>query len=167
MVSKLIPNYQLRKGSGIDRAMLVKFMHWTYQELFPEQNFSHLAKTVDRYLSTQTPIWWVEVIDKPATSPIGCLWLGNAIDQVEGDRVTHIFLLYVSPSHRRLGIGTALVTHAENWAKARGDRQIGLQVFVSNQPALNLYQKLGFRSESILMVKSLNEGRGKNIGREN
>ncbi|NEP82785.1 MAG: GNAT family N-acetyltransferase, partial [Okeania sp. SIO3B3] len=111
--------------------------------------------TVDRYLSTQTPIWWVEVIDKPVTSPIGCLWLGNAIDQVEGDQVTHIFLLYVSPPHRRLGIGSALVTHAENWAKARGDRQIGLQVFVSNQPALNLYHKLGFQSESMLMVKSL------------
>ncbi|NET43530.1 MAG: GNAT family N-acetyltransferase [Okeania sp. SIO2B3] len=147
--------------------MLVKFMHWTYQELFPEQNFSHLAKTVDRYLSIQTPIWWVEKMEKPVTSPIGCLWVGNAIDQVEGDRVTHVFLLYVSPPHRRLGIGSALVTHAENWAKARGDRQIGLQVFVSNQPALNLYHKLGFQSESMLMVKSLNEGKGKNIGREN
>ncbi|WP_293062774.1 N-acetyltransferase [Okeania sp. SIO2B3] len=167
MVSKLIPNYQLRRGSGLDRAMLVKFMHWTYQELFPEQNFSHLAKTVDRYLSIQTPIWWVEKMEKPVTSPIGCLWVGNAIDQVEGDRVTHVFLLYVSPPHRRLGIGSALVTHAENWAKARGDRQIGLQVFVSNQPALNLYHKLGFQSESMLMVKSLNEGKGKNIGREN
>ncbi len=154
---ELIPGYQLLKGSGLDRAMLVKFMNRTYGELFPEQDFSHLAKTVDRYFSTQTPVWWVEVMDKSATSPVGCLWVGNAIDQVEGTRVTHIFLLYVSPQHRRLGIGSALVTHAENWAKARGDRQIGLQVFLSNQPALNLYQKLGFESESVLMVKSLKE----------
>ncbi|MDJ0556809.1 MAG: GNAT family N-acetyltransferase [Microcoleaceae cyanobacterium MO_207.B10] len=160
-MSELVAGYKLRKGSGLDRAMLVKFMNYTYQELFPEQNFSHLAQTVNRYLSTQTPIWWVDFIGKsltsPVTSPVGCLWLGSAIDQVEGDRVTHIFLLYVSPAHRRLGIGSALVTHAENWARAKGDRQIGLQVFVSNQPALNLYQKLGFESESVLMVKSLNK----------
>jgi ribosomal protein S18 acetylase RimI-like enzyme len=135
--------------------MLVKFMSRTYRELFPEQDFSHLAQTVDRYLCSQTPIWWVKIMDKPATSPVGCLWVGSAIDQVEGDRVTHIFLLYDSQQHRRLGIGSALVTHAENWARARGDQQIGLQVFVSNQPALNLYQKLGFESESVLMVKSL------------
>ncbi|MGB3508833.1 MAG: GNAT family N-acetyltransferase [Microcoleaceae cyanobacterium] len=155
MVRELIPGYQLRKGSGLDRAMLVKFMNRTYRELFPEQDFNHLAQTVDRYLSTQTPVWWVDVMGKSLTSPVGCLWVGNAIDQVEGDRVTHIFLLYVSSQHRRLGIGAALVTHAENWARARGDRQIGLQVFLSNKPALNLYQKLGFESESVLMVKSL------------
>lgn len=159
MVSELVPGYQLRKGSALDRAKLVKFMNLTYRELFPEQNFSHLAQTVDRYLSTQTPIWWVEVMDRPAASAVACLWVGNAIDQVEGDRVTHIFLLYVSPQHRRLGIGSALVTHAENWARARGDRQIGLQVFLFNKPALNLYQKLGFQSESVLMVKSLKEAR--------
>ncbi len=155
MVRELVAGYQLRQGSGLDRAMLVKFINLTYGELFPEQDFGHLARTVDRYLSTQTPIWWVEVMGKSATSPVGCLWVGNAINQVEGDRVTHIFLLYVSPQHRRLGIGSALVTHAENWAKAWGDRQIGLQVFLSNQPALKLYQKLGFQSESVLMVKSL------------
>ncbi|MGK7922015.1 MAG: GNAT family N-acetyltransferase [Trichodesmium sp.] len=159
MARKLIPGYQLRQGSTLNRAMLVKFMSRTYRELFPEQDFSHLAQTVDRYLSSQTPLWWVETMAKPTTSPVACLWVGSAIDQVEGDRVTHIFLLYVSPQHRRLGIGSALVTHAENWAKARGDRQIGLQVFISNQPALNLYQKLGFESESVLMVKSLEEGR--------
>jgi hypothetical protein len=47
--------YRLRTGSGKDRALLVRFMHLTYQELFPQQqNFSHLAKTVERYLSAAT-----------------------------------------------------------------------------------------------------------------
>ncbi|MGD1804265.1 hypothetical protein ACP6PL_02325 [Dapis sp. BLCC M126] len=44
---QLIPGYKLYKGSGIDRAMLVKFMNLTYQELLPDQDFSHLAKTTD------------------------------------------------------------------------------------------------------------------------
>jgi ribosomal protein S18 acetylase RimI-like enzyme len=45
--------------------------------------------------------------------------------------------------------------HAEAWAKERGDRQMGLQVFVANQPAISLYQKLGYTSQSIWMVKPL------------
>jgi ribosomal protein S18 acetylase RimI-like enzyme len=132
-------------------------MHRTYQEMFPEQEFSHLTRTVEQYLSPDTPLWWVDVDSdtKLSTSPIGCLWVGNAIDQVTGIRHPHIFLLYVVPEHRRQGIGTALMTFIEHWAKQRGDRQIGLQVFTSNTPALNLYHHLGYRTESLFMVKSL------------
>jgi ribosomal protein S18 acetylase RimI-like enzyme len=46
---------------------------------------------------------------------------------------------------------------AEDWAKARGDRQIGLQVFIGNQPALNLYQRLGYDFQSVSMIKSLSK----------
>jgi ribosomal protein S18 acetylase RimI-like enzyme len=88
-------------------------------------------------------------------SPVACLWLGNAIDQVTGDRHAHIFLLYVLPEYRRRGIGKALVDSAENWARARGDRQMGLQVFQTNQPALNLYRQLGYQTQSLWMLKPL------------
>ena len=146
--------YQLRSGSGLDRALLVKFMRRTYQELHPGQSLDHLAQTVEQYLSKETPLWWIESI-APAATPIGCLWLGNAINQVNGDRHAYIFLLYVQPEHRRRGIGSALVEIAEAWAIERGDRQIGLQVFADNQPALTLYRKLGYQTQSLLLLKSL------------
>jgi GNAT superfamily N-acetyltransferase len=145
-------------------------MQRTYQELYPEQNFSHLAQTVEQYFSTETPLWWVakntsETASNPppislsasysVSDPIACLWLGTAIDQVEGWRYPHIFLLYVCPDHRRQGIGLALMHHAELWAKARGHHQIGLQVFQQNQPALQLYTKLGYQTQSLSMVKPL------------
>ncbi|NEU72905.1 GNAT family N-acetyltransferase [Hassallia byssoidea VB512170] len=91
----------------------------------------------------------------PSSSPVACLWVGNSIDQVRGDRHAHIFLLYVVSEHRRRGIGKALMQYVENWALTRGDRQIGLQVFKSNQPALNLYNQLGYQTQSLWMVKSL------------
>jgi ribosomal protein S18 acetylase RimI-like enzyme len=128
-------------------------MQLTYQHIFPNQDFSHLAQTVEQYLSRDTPLWWVDL--EPTTSPIACLWMGNAIDQVHGDRHAHIFLLYVMPEYRRQGIGTALIEYAEDWAIQRGDRQIGLQVFQSNTPALSLYHQLGYQSQSLWMVKSL------------
>ncbi|MBW4631075.1 MAG: GNAT family N-acetyltransferase [Iphinoe sp. HA4291-MV1] len=90
-----------------------------------------------------------------AQCPIACLWVGNAIDQVRGDRHAHIFLLYVVPEHRRRGIATALIRYVEDWARARGDYQIGLQVFQNNTAALNLYNQQGYQTQSLWMVKSL------------
>ena len=149
---QLLPEYYLRTGSGLDRALLVKFMQQTYQELSQEQDFSHLARTVEQYFSRETPLWWVDFLDSPP--PVACLWVGNAVDQVRGDRHAHIFLLYVMPEHRRRGIGTALMRYVENWASSRGDRQIGLQVFQSNRPALNLYNQMGYQAQSLWMVKN-------------
>lgn len=161
MSEQFIPGYWLRVGSGQERATLLKFLQLSYQELFPEQqDFAHLANTVKQYFSKETPLWWVESAMPPtlapmATQPVAGLWLGNAIDQVQGNRHAHVFLLYVMPEHRRRGIGSALMCHAENWARARGDRQIGLQVFQSNQSALNLYHHLGYKTQSLWMLKSL------------
>ena len=155
MSNNLPKGYQIRIGSTLDRALLVKFMNRTYKEIYQEQDFSHLAKTVEQYLSPKTPIWWVDFLEEVSITPVGCLWVGNAVDQVSGHRLGHIFLLYVAPEHRRQGVGSALVTLAENWARERGDKQISLQVFTTNKPAVNLYEKLGYQNQSVLMVKSL------------
>ena len=172
MGGSLIPGYVVKQGSRLDRALLLKFMQRTYKELYPCQDFAHLAKTVDQYLAGDTQLWWVipkQDLDaeqskqptplgkghEPLCSPVGCLWLGNAIDQVHGDRHAYVFLLYVMPNERHQGIGSALMQRAEKWAKARGDRQIGLQVFQTNESAFALYQKLGYVPKSIWMTKSL------------
>lgn len=163
--------YSLRLGSGLDRALLIKFMQRTYQEVEAADSYGHLARTVEQYLSNETPLWWVvptaqaTLESLPPLPPIpplsrshqavACLWLGTAIDQVHGDQHTHVFLLYVLPEHRRRGIGRALMQHAEAWAIARGDRQIGLQVFQANQAALHLYEGLGFQTQSLWMAKPL------------
>ena len=171
MSEQLLPGYIIRRGSALDRALLLKFMQRTYQDLFPNEDFSHLEQTVRQYFSSDTPLWWVDFLGEgvkgvkgastlsPSSHfpsfPIACLWVGNAIDQVQGNRHAHIFILYVVPEYRRRGIGTALMRYVENWAIQRGDRQIGLQVFQSNKPALNLYNQLGYQTQSLWMVKFL------------
>jgi len=163
----LPPGYRLRLGSGLDRALLLKFLQRTYSEMAAAEDYTHLAATVDQYLSQETPLWFVEIessseqatvsglVRRPEV--IACLWVGTAIDQVQGDRHAHIFLLYVEPCHRRRGIARTLMQQVETWARARGDRQIGLQVFSSNQPALKLYQQLGYATQSLWMVKPLSQ----------
>jgi ribosomal protein S18 acetylase RimI-like enzyme len=81
--------------------------------------------------------------------------LGIAIEQITGVRHPNIFLVYVDFAHRHQGIGRALMEMSETWAREQNYTQIGLQVFTTNQPALNLYQQLGYRSHSISMMKTL------------
>lgn len=142
-------------------------MERTYGELFPGTALGHLSQTVASYFSDRTPLWWLMAVPDPLDpleparfprstfTPLGCLWLGHAIDQVQGDRHAHLFLLYVDPAHRRQGLGTALLRHGEAWAQQQGDRQMTLQVFCQNQAALSLYQKLGYQPQALTLAKTL------------
>lgn len=121
------------------------------KNFFQNKKFSHLADTIAQYYSDATPLWWIEFKKKP----VGCLWMGSGIDQVTGQRYGHIFLVYILLEHRRKGLATTLMSQAEIWAKSQGNFQLGLQVFLDNQPAVNFYQNFGFQTQSLLMVKPL------------
>jgi ribosomal protein S18 acetylase RimI-like enzyme len=149
--------YQLQRGSPKDKTRLIEFVTLTYKELFPErQDFSHLARTVEQYLSADTPLWWVKSVGELSkTFAVACLWMGEAIDLISGARYTYIFSLYVAPEHRRRGIAKALMQQAETWTTSKGDRQIGLQVFARNQIALDFYRRLGYEIQSLSLSKPL------------
>jgi ribosomal protein S18 acetylase RimI-like enzyme len=163
--NELVPGYRIRAGWVMERELLMSFMHKTYGELFPGQDFSHLNQAIELHFAQTTPLWWVEKVEDPQISdflsstprsqPIGCLWMGKAVDQVNGQQHTHIFLLYILPEHRRQGLGLALMEQAELYAKQQGEQQISLQVFCQNTPAIALYNKLGFQPLSTWMVKKL------------
>ena len=64
-------------------------------------------------------------------------------------RRAHISDLYVEESCRRAGIATALVEDALALARARGLECVTLEVETDNAGARRLYEKLGFRGESL------------------
>jgi ribosomal protein S18 acetylase RimI-like enzyme len=53
----------------------------------------------------------------------------------------------VSEVARRQGVGEALLTAAEGWAKDHAVQKIVLDVLANNRPALRLYEKLRYREE--------------------
>lgn len=157
--AELPAGYGMTLGSPLDRSLLLQFMATTYAELTPDQDQTHLAVTLDNHLASDTPIWWIwvttEADEVAVEEPVGCIWVGNAVDQRQGDRHAYVLLLYVDPAHRRRGLATVLLQRAHQWAVSRGDRQIALQVFSHNQPALRLYEKLGYITQSMLMYRPL------------
>lgn len=153
--------YRLVPGASLDRARLLTIMGNAYMELGATQ-LGHLAKTVEMYLADSSTLWWLEKAGAPrvgftasAPPPIGCLWLGQSINQLTGAPQAYVYLVYVAPTHRRQGLGAKLMDHAKAWAKDQGYEQLSLQVFTHNQAGLKLYKNLGYTPTASLLTLEL------------
>lgn len=69
---------------------------------------------------------------------IGCCWA--IVDEA------HITLLAIHPTYRRQGLAKAILLELLRCARLRGLQWATLEVRVSNQGAIALYQSLGFQS---------------------
>jgi len=73
---------------------------------------------------------------------------------VEGDWAG-ITDVWVSPDHRRRGLGLVVMSALLDWAAERGGTTAYLQVRGDNPPALALYDRLGFRTHHTYRYLSL------------
>ncbi len=94
--------------------------------------------------------------------------LGYVIGILEkGGREGHVVSVCVDPSYRRRGIGIMLMRRIEEYFLGKGACVSRLEVKVSNNPAIELYKKLGYEikevirsyyrdgSDAYLMIKDL------------
>jgi aminoglycoside 6'-N-acetyltransferase I len=51
---------------------------------------------------------------------------------------------YVDPAHRGAGVGRALMTAAESWARAQGCTELASDTWLDNQPSQQAHVALGF-----------------------
>ena len=72
-----------------------------------------------------------------------CGILGGFLEQEDASRAG-LISMWVSPSHRRQGVGALLVNALFSWARTRGARVMQLMVTCNNDAAIKFYQRLGF-----------------------
>jgi RimJ/RimL family protein N-acetyltransferase len=66
--------------------------------------------------------------------------------------------MMVAATHRRRGIGRALLDAAAGWARAVGVTKLELHVFPWNEPAIRLYEGYGFEREGLRRRHYLRDG---------
>ena len=114
----------------------------------------------------------LQVVAGQLADPLMRLFLAERAGEVVG--VVHVTVREVPPSdmlvprrylmveslgvhstERGAGIGRALMEKAEEWAREQGLSEVQLNVWEFNEPALRLYEKLGYATLSRKMGKSI------------
>ena len=88
---------------------------------------------------------WKRIIERLGDSGAG-LWIpGTAVGIVAiHGPIAAVYSVAVHPDFRRQGCGSMIMAAATRWAASRGAERIALQVFGTNEPALAMYDSLGY-----------------------
>jgi ribosomal protein S18 acetylase RimI-like enzyme len=86
---------------------------------------------------------------------VGFIWVGQSRSGFTGAVQAYILSVYVSEACRGQGLGRGLMLRAEDWAREHNFKSIGLGVAAHNTSAITLYEKLGYETETLRMVKDM------------
>ena len=138
------PTILIRPYEETDEAAVVDL----WQEVFPDAPaWNDPLNDIRRKLTVQPELFFIAVKDQQL--------VGTAMAGYDGHR-GWIYYVVVSPNHRRQGIGSALMGHAEEALREKGCPKLNLQVRASNHEVVKFYQQLGYEiEERVSMAKRL------------
>ncbi len=146
---------QVRVARTSDEVQLARLdrISWSPQSGFP----SVIQQAGSVFFLTESPpqSFLVGVIDGAV---VGYIRLGSPLPLPENAHVIAVLGLAVAPAARRRGVATALLTAAEERARARGARKLSLRTFSTNPQAIRLYTRFGFQREGVLRGEFLIAG---------
>ncbi len=100
---------------------------------------------------TRTDAEWAEITARRAGDPHGVTYFAFVQDEacamascVLTELGAELLAVWVAPTHRRQGVGHALVEYARQWAQARGVDTLVVGVYADNVEAVRFYMHAGF-----------------------
>jgi len=141
----------IREASVWDARKIVEYM----KEVTSETDFlitrpdevydvSTERSYIKMYRDDPRKLMLVGVIDKEIVSVLTFTGFGRKRTRHVGE-----FGISVKRRYWGLGIGTAMISSAIEWAKRNGFKRIQLEVLRSNERAISFYEKLGFKIEGV------------------
>lgn len=142
-------------------------------ELTREEDSLHASSRPDVFVNPPVRTLSTEQLDELRGAPDSALVVAEAEGTVVGftlvveharDPSIKLFLapkfvtlrdLVVTSSHRRRGIGAALVRSAEAWAREHGAERLELTVWEFNADAIEFYRSLGYDTDHRRMSRTL------------
>lgn len=97
----------------------------------------------------------VLVATGPSGERLGFLHAHLEASVFSGDQVGYISTVVVAPHAERRGVGRRLIEAAEAWARSQGCELITLEVFGANNNARAVYDRLGYREQTVKLAKEL------------
>jgi ribosomal protein S18 acetylase RimI-like enzyme len=91
------------------------------------------------------------IIADESSEPVGTLWF--AVRTKFGLPIAYVFNVQVAPEHQRKGHAHRAFRALEEEVRALGLHGVALHVFGHNQPARELYAKLGYEPTNINLFK--------------
>ena len=93
------------------------------------------------------------VIAEVDGAAIGCGFarIDTAKPYVKYDRVGYLGLMFVEPAYRGRGVNSAVIVELKRWCRARGVRELRLEVYPDNASAVKAYEKAGFTPQMLEM----------------
>ena len=160
-----------QRSTGPERGRRVVVSHLPIVAISPPSRQFRLCRVASRPKVThieQLPAWEIRPLGADEVDVVGDV-LGLArLNQGDGFYLVawaadvplgHVHLalaqpaelqdMAVRPSHRRRGVGTALVRAAEHEARARGFDEVRLEVSVDDLAAQTFYRKSGYRDAGL------------------
>lgn len=133
------------------------------EALWPESSAAEHAQELASILADKSPGILPMVIflaEASAATIIGFLEVGlrSVADGCDpAQPVGYVEGWYVADSHRRQGIGAALLRAAEGWSRAQGCREMASDTQITNVLSQRVHESLGFQvaERAILYRKSL------------
>ncbi len=84
---------------------------------------------------------------------VGFIHLQRTRDFFAGHSNCHIADLAVLPKYEGMGVGRALLAHAEDWAREQHCQLMTLAVFPGNERARALYESTGYATDLLRLAK--------------
>ncbi|MGC8547231.1 MAG: GNAT family N-acetyltransferase [Thermoplasmata archaeon] len=94
----------------------------------------------------------MSIIDRENGKNVGVLWVEWKNREFDS---SYIWDIVIYKEFRRMGYGYSAMKELEKMAKINRSSSIVLHVFGHNRPAIEMYQKLGFKTTNIIMKKEI------------
>jgi aminoglycoside 6'-N-acetyltransferase I len=126
--------------------------------LWPDQDAASLTADVRRFFAAAErgpgtmPEAVLVAVDDAGQSLVGFAEVSRRA-YAEGCETSPVGFLegwYVSPEHRRQGVGRALVAAAEAWARSLGCREFASDALADNMLSATAHQALGFEEVEVI-----------------
>lgn len=121
----------------------------------PEAMDAAERRALDRFFDAPPAGARLWVAEGPSGALLGAAYAERAVDYFTQETHGHLSILAVAAAAEGQGVGRELIATVERWAAAAGYRFVTLNVFAMNARAVAVYERAGYRPDTVRYVKEL------------